>query len=170
MNPIADLLFTRYGELYEDNTFNRHLADAKAGKVRAWTDYPTHKECEAVRKQLIIDRTLNDQIPQVMEKLNEVLGTFLYEKMATEQKVQLCNFYISKLNKLKNKKNFSYNDTYKVDNLFAELPDAKTMKRYTKAEITPDVILGYITHLVGDPAFRKKLQDLLNVAELMGRI
>ena len=168
-NLILNLLISRFGELYTDNTFEKHLTDAKAGKCKAWTDYPTHEECEKVRKELIIQRTLNDQIPQVEEKLNLLLGNLLFTKADTDMKIYLCSHYLKKLKKFKNKKKLTYKDTYKVDDLFREQPTYEEVKKHVKIDLTPEMVLGFVEKYSGNTKFMDQLFNIATLSKLNGR-
>lgn len=165
-NPILGLILKRFGDLYEDTTFKQHEENVKQGKEKHWANMGSFKECEKRRKELIIQRTLKDQIPQLIEKLNYVLGYYLWEQIYTNKNIFLCKYYINKLNKLKNKKKLTYKQAIKVDDLFSDIPENI---HKTKNNITKEQVLGFIEKaIVSDKEFRQELSKIIQTYNLLG--
>lgn len=169
MNPILELLESRYSfPLYEDNTFKKHLKDVEEGKCKKWCELGSYKESEKMRRQLLIERAKNDQIPQLTEKLENLLGILNWEKTKADTNVFLCKWYISELNKFKKKKKLTYKDTIKLDDLFNNMP---SKLHPLKAYITKQVVLGFIEKaLTRDDDFKQKLFELLQIYNFIGTL
>lgn len=165
-NPILALILKRFGDLYEDTVFKEHEENVKQGKEKHWANMGSFKESEKRRKELIIQRTLKDQIPQLIEKLNYVLGYYLWEQIYTNKNIFLCKYYINKLNKLKNKKKLTYKQAIKVDDLFSDIPENI---HKTKNNITKEQVLGFIEKaIVSDKEFRQELSKIIQTYNLLG--
>lgn len=165
-NPVLALILKRFGDLYEDTTFKQHEENVKQGKEKHWANMGSFKKSEKRRKELIIERTLNDQIPQLIEKLNYVLGYYLWEQIYTNKNIFLCKYYINKLNKLKNKKKLTYKQAIKVDDLFSDIPENI---HKTKNNITKEQVLGFIEKaIVSDKEFRQELSKIIQTYNLLG--
>lgn len=165
-NPILGLILKRFGDLYEDTTFKQHEENVKLGKEKHWANMGSFKKSEKRRKELIVERTLNDQIPQLIEKLNYVLGYYLWEQIYTNKNIFLCKYYINKLNKLKNKKKLTYKQAIKVDDLFSDIPENI---HKTKNNITKEQVLGFIEKaIVSDKEFRQELSKIIQTYNLLG--
>jgi len=165
-NPILALILQRFDSLYEDNTFKQHEENVKQGKEKHWANMGTFKESEKRRKELIIQRSLNDQIPQIMDKLDFVFGYLTWEKSYIDRKLFLCKYYIDELKRLKRKKKFTYKDSIKVDDLFSKEPSKlHPLKTY----ISKKVVLGFIEKaIVSDKEFRQELSKIIQTYNLLG--
>lgn len=164
-NPVLALILKRFGDLYEDTTFKQHEENVKQGKEKHWANMGSFKKSEKRRKELIVERTLNDQIPQLIEKLNYVLGYYLWEQIYTNKNIFLCKYYINKLNKLKNKKKLTYKQAIKVDDLFSDIPENI---HKTKNNITKEQVLGFIEKaIVSDKEFRQELAKIMQTYNLL---
>lgn len=165
-NPILGLILKRFADLYEDTTFKQHEENVKQGKEKHWADMGSFKECEKRRKELLIQRALKDQIPQIMNKLDFVFGYLTWEKSYIDRELFLCKFYINELKRLKNKKKFTYKDSIKVDDLFSKEPSKFHPSR---AYINKQVVLGFIEKaIVSDKEFRQELAKIIQTYNLLG--
>ena len=167
-NPILALITRRFGSLYEDTVFKEHEENVKQGKEKHWSKMGSFKKSEKRRKELIIQRALKDQIPQLMEKLDFVFGYLTWEKSNIDRKLFLCKFYINELKRLKNKKKFSYKDSIKLDDLFSKEP---SKFHPLKAYISKQVVLGFIEKaIVSDKEFRQELAKIIQIYNLLGSL
>lgn len=167
-NPILALIVRRFDSLYEDTVFKEHEENVKQGKEKHWAKMGSFKKCEKRRKELLIQRALKDQIPQIMDKLDFVFGYLTWEKSYIDRKLFLCKFYINELKRLKNKKKFTYRDSIKVDDLFSKEPSKFHPLR---AYISKQVVLGFIEKaIVSDKEFRQELAKIIQTYNLMGSL
>ena len=154
--------------LYTDNTFEKHFEEVKAGKIKSWADQGSHKKCEEVRQALIIKRTKEDYIPQVLDKLATILGYAKYQKAQAEEDITMAESYIKQLLKWKDKKNMTYKDTYKVEDVIHQEPKkVKGTVDKTQAEV-----IGYIRAALDkkDQEFLNELSKTLNVYLMIGAL
>ena len=155
-------------ELYIDHTFKKHFEEVKAGKIKSWADQGSHKKCEEMRQALIIKRTKEDYIPQVMDKLATVLGYARYQKAQAKADIAMAESYIKQFTKWKDKKNMTYTDTYKVEDIIHTEPKkVKGSVEKTRAEV-----IGYIRAALDrkDQEFLDELSKTLNIYVLMGAL
>lgn len=155
-----------YDDLYTDHTFKKHQEEGEKDKSKLWINQGSYKKCEKMRQALIIKRTKEDYIPQVMDKLATILGMARYQKAQAEADIAMTESYIKQLLKWKDKKNITYKDTYKVEDVIYTEP--KKIKG--KANVSQAEVLGYIRAAIEnkDQAFMDELAQTLNAYRIMG--
>ena len=165
MSKIFDILTKHTSQsLYPDTVVEKYQEDVVAKKIKHWSDLDTYKEREKARKELIIKRSKIDRMPALKEKLEKLYGELLFDFYEKAVLLNECSYRMNKLHKLQNKKNFTYEDTYKVDDLFKdEAPLRKRLK--IEKEITEQKVLGYI-----EKAIENKNKEFLEQVILSMRL
>lgn len=161
MSKIYDML-TGVGisystmDLYPDTVLKQYEKDIADGKIKRWTELGSKKECEKARKELSIRIAKIDKMPALKEELEELYGRLLHTYYEQIELLNECVYRMNKLHKLQTKKNFTYKDTYKLDNLFeGDAPVNKKLK-FSK-ESSEKQFLGYL-----DQAILRKDKEFLS--------
>ena len=152
---LSDGFYTSGWASYPDTVMKQYDKDIADGKIKHWSDLGSHKECEKARKELIIKIAKVDRMPAMKKELEELYGRLLHNYYEQIELLNECIFRINKLNKLQAKKNFTYKDTYRLDDLFVgEAPINKKLK--LSKESNENQFFGYL-----DAAILRKDKEFL---------
>lgn len=159
MSKIYDMLtggwYCSEIELYDDTVLKQYEKDIDEGKVKRWSEMNSRKESEKARKELCVRIAKIDKMPGIKEKLDELYGRLLYGYYEQIELLNECVYRMNKLHKLQTKKNFTYKDIHKLDELFAgEAPHNKKLQLFR--ESSEKQFLGYL-----DKAILRKDKEFL---------
>lgn len=155
-NDPEDSLFT-----FHDSVFDKYWKDVDNGKAKLYKDMPKGTT-ESFRKQQCIDNRKIDHLPQLKSYYENKLAQALIKQNDSLNRIKVCNYKLSLINKYLNKSKLTYKDVFKID----DIPGLDTPeKSKLKPILNDEIVINWIRerlYFSKDEKFTKMLQDALN--------
>ena len=146
---------------FNDTVFDKYMKDVDNGKAKLYKDMPKGT-AESFRRQMCIDNRKIDRLPQLKQYYENKLAQALIKQNDSLNRIKVCNYKLSLINKYLNKPKLTYKDTYKIDAITGI--DTPEKSRLTPI-INDELVIGWIKERLynsKNEKFTKMLEDTLN--------